>query len=149
LDGTEPFRIRRLLSEPASTTPPEPVQAPPEPSGLPPKKPATETSDSPSPPINSASSLATPLHADGPEAPRWLWWQDQRQDIAGDRGRLLFDLLQFMWDRDSATFDDLTGPGKPWPQRPSNDSAYSTTVNRLNIRLPSALPWKLGIQNYC
>jgi hypothetical protein len=91
---------------------------------------------------------ATPRHPDGPEAPHWLWWNDERIRIGIGRSQRSWGLLQFFWGRDSASFEDLCGPGKPWLDSVS-DSAIATAVNRFNNDMPSRFPWMLATKNRC
>jgi hypothetical protein len=85
---------------------------------------------------------------DGPEPPCWLRHGGRRHPIGQGRSRRLFDLLSYMWNREEATFQELQGPGRPWPDAVA-DSTISTTVNRLNAVLPRSLQRRLGIHNYC
>jgi hypothetical protein len=40
---------------------------------------------------------------DGPEAGRHVWYHGRRADVTGR----IYAVLEFMWDRDWATFDEL------------------------------------------
>jgi hypothetical protein len=87
-------------------------------------------------------------HPDGPEAPHWLWLKNQRYQIGKKRSRISWVLLLYFWNRESATYEDLQGPGKPWPD-PVTDSAVSTAANRFNTEMPSGFPWKLVTKGRC
>ncbi len=85
---------------------------------------------------------------DGPEPPRHLWWKGTRYEIGKRRSRRLWRLLSYMWDRESATFEELTGSKLPWEDA-VQDSAYGSAVNRLNNFLPLNFPWRLAIEHRC
>ena len=87
-------------------------------------------------------------HADGPEPPHWLWWNGTRYRIGKTRSQLSWRLLQYFWDRESATYEDLQEPGRPWPD-PVSDSAVATAVNRFKTDIPSGFPWKLVTKGRC
>jgi hypothetical protein len=101
----------------------------------------------PSAKVNQLLGGPTP-RADGPEAPHWLWLNNIRHRIGKGRSRLSWQLLQYFWLRDSATYEDLQGSDKPWPD-PVNDSAVSTAVNRFNTDMPRGFRWKLVTKNRC
>jgi hypothetical protein len=53
-------------------------------------------------------SVAPPQpRADGPAGGCWLWWSGRRHDVP--KGNV-YRLLDYMWDRDHAGYDDLVGP---------------------------------------
>jgi hypothetical protein len=87
-------------------------------------------------------------HADGPEPPYWFWWQAKRVRIGRGKSRRPWQLLDYMWGRSHATFQELCGPGKPW-EDPVSDATFSTTANRVNNDLPVAYPRRLAVQNSC
>jgi hypothetical protein len=91
---------------------------------------------------------ARPRRPDGPEAPHWLWWNDERIRIGIGRSQRSWGLLQYFWRRNSASFEDLCGPDKPWLDSVS-DSAIATAVNRFNNDMPSGFPWTLATKNRC
>lgn len=82
-------------------------------------------------------------HADGPEAPHWLWLDNRRFRIGTDRSRLSWFLLKYFWERESAAYEDLQGLDKPWSD-PVTDSAIATAVNRFNNDMPQGFPWALA-----
>jgi hypothetical protein len=86
------------------------------------------------------------IHRDGPEAPHWLRWNNERIRIGKGRARLSWLLLNYFWERDSSAYEDLQGPGKPWPD-PVSDSAIATAVNRFNLAIPSDFQWMLATKN--
>jgi len=86
--------------------------------------------------------LPVEKHKDGPEPPHWLWFNGKRHRIGTKRSRLSWLLLEYFWARDSAIYEDLQGPGKPWLD-PVTDSAVATAVNRFNNEMPAGFPWKL------
>lgn len=79
---------------------------------------------------------------DGPEPPHWLQWKKKRYRIGTGRSKLSWRLLNHFWNRDSAAYEDLQGPDKPWLD-PVGDSSVATAVNRFNTHLPTGFPWKL------
>jgi hypothetical protein len=87
-------------------------------------------------------------HPNGLEPPRSLWWEGERYEIGTKRSRRCWLLLDYMWSRQRATFQELQGPEKPW-EDPVTESAISTAVNRLNLHLPASLPWRLEIDGGC
>ena len=82
-------------------------------------------------------------HADGPEAPHWVWLGGKQHRIGEGRAKLSWELLNYFWDRNSATYEELQGPGMPW-QNDVEDPTIPTAVNRFNNEVPPALPWRLG-----
>jgi hypothetical protein len=56
--------------------------------------------------------------------------------------------LEYFWERDSATYEDLQGEGKPWSD-PVTDSAVATAVTRFKNDIPQGFPWILGTKNRC
>jgi hypothetical protein len=96
----------------------------------------------------NASESARP---DGPLPPRWLVWNGKKHEIGSKRGKMLWKLLNFMWTRERAPFDDLFdlhahGDGVVWTD-PINDSTVTTAVNRLNALLPCDYPKRLKTLN--
>jgi hypothetical protein len=85
-------------------------------------------------------------HPNGPEAPHWLWWANKRIRIGTDRSRLSWLLMEYFWERDFATYEDLQGDGKPWSD-PVTDSAVATAVNRFKNDIPREFPWLLATKN--
>src|SRR5262249_7906852 len=61
---------------------------------------------------------------DGPDPPLWFWWKGRRHRIGKKRSRLSWLLLDYFWNRDSSTYEDLQGPGLPWSD-PVSDTAVS------------------------
>lgn len=59
--------------------------------------------------INQAASPPKEVDRkpDGPEGGCWLWWKGTRHDVP--KG-VLYRLLDFMWMKDSAKYDDLKKP---------------------------------------
>jgi hypothetical protein len=85
---------------------------------------------------------------DGPMPPNWLWWKGQKLRIGTPKSKLSWLLLSYFWNRDSATFQELEGPGKPWPD-PVSESAKMSAVTRFNNDLPAGFPWRLRTANFC
>jgi hypothetical protein len=83
----------------------------------------------------------------GPEPPFWLWWNNQKLRIGRKQYNLNWRLLDFFWNRDSATFAELQGQEKPWAN-PVADSTISTAILRFNNGVwPPDFPWKLATEN--
>ena len=87
-----------------------------------------------------------PRHPDGPEAPHWLRWNGKRIRIGIGRSQRSWGLLEYFWRRDSANYEDLCGPDKPWLDS-VGDSAIATAVNRFNSEMPFGFPWILATKN--
>lgn len=77
--------------------------------------------------------------ADGPAGGRWLWWKNVQYKVPGG---VVYRLLDYMWDRDSAHYDDLV-----------DDHVFNTSVapqtirsyaNKTNNELPAGFPWRLS-----
>src|SRR5262245_17386989 len=64
---------------------------------------SSETGQKPPPPVPPVGED----HPDGPEGGCWLWWQGRRHDIP--KG-VVYRLIDYMWGRDYANYDDLDGP---------------------------------------
>jgi hypothetical protein len=94
------------------------------------------------------ASDPTARRPDGPEAPHWLWFKNKRRRIGAKRAKRSWELLNYFWERDSATYEELQGPGKPWVD-PVNDSTISTATGRFNNEMPPGFPWKLTTKNRC
>jgi hypothetical protein len=104
----------------------------------------TKSSDATGSACASAQETSTP-HPDGPEAPHWMWLTGIRHRIESPQA---WKLLNFFWNRDAATFDELSGPepGKIWPD-PVQDSALTSAANRFQNAMPSGFPFKLRVKN--
>jgi hypothetical protein len=99
----------------------------------------------PTTPVSLASENS-PQHPDGPEPPHWLWLKGVCHRIGKGRSQRSWTLLNYFWQHDNATFENLYGPGKLWPD-PVSDSAISSAINRFNTQMPAGLTWKLIIKN--
>jgi hypothetical protein len=99
-------------------------------------------------PLGDQGTQAKTPHPDGPEPPCWFWWNGERSRIGKGRSRRPWELLRYMWTRDSATFQELRGPECVWSTE-IEDSTISSTVNRINAFLPVGMPRRLAIHNYC
>ena len=101
------------------------------------------------PPLAGVPTLPVPREhtADEPVAPQWLRWRGKLVRIGTRRSRLCWQLLDYFWTRPSATFQELQGPGKPWPD-PVSESAIATAVNRFNTVEPADFPWRLATKAY-
>jgi hypothetical protein len=79
-------------------------------------------------------------HPDGPEGGRWIWWNNVRYPIAKGKG---YQLVEFMWGRESARLNDLIGPDLVWEDG-VEDSAIKSCISRANVWLRGIpLPWEL------
>lgn len=81
-------------------------------------------------------------HPDGPEDPYWLWWKGERYPLGSNRKRQAYELLTFFWSRESATFQELVGTGKPWTEA-VEDHTFSNAASNFNNDLPLGFPWRL------
>ena len=84
---------------------------------------------------------------DGPVPPHRLRWRGELVRIGSSRAQLPWRLLNFFWERSSATFEELQGAGGPWPD-PVRESAIASAINRFNTALPADFPWRLATKAY-
>ncbi len=78
-------------------------------------------------------------HSDGPEGGRWVWWKNKRHAVP--KG-VVYRLLGHMWDRDSASYDDLrTFKVIESDVAPQTIRSYA---NKVNNALPAGFPWRLS-----
>ena len=84
---------------------------------------------------------------DGPCNPFSVRWGGKPYKVGRKRKRLLWDLLDFFWNRESAKFSEMTGDEKPWTVEVS-DQARASAVNRFNseimVLVPN-FPWTLHV----
>jgi hypothetical protein len=97
---------------------------------------------------SDADQRVRPGHPNGPEAPHWLWWNDECIRIGIGRSQLCWKLLRFFWQRNWATYEELCGPDKPWLDSVS-DSAIATAVNRFKNAMPDGFLWILATKDRC
>jgi hypothetical protein len=93
-------------------------------------------------------AAAGPLHR-GPEPPYFLRWSDGEKtwkiQIGNGPGNRSWKLLEYFWTRDTASYTELQGEGKPW-ENPVTDSGISSAVNRFNNEpWPPDFPWRLRV----
>ncbi len=77
-------------------------------------------------------------HPDGPEGGRWVWWNNQRHGVPEGN---VYRMIAYMWDRDSASYDDLIGPVFDDPVDPQTIRSCANKVK--NALLPTGVPWRL------
>jgi hypothetical protein len=78
-------------------------------------------------------------NADGPEAGCWLRWKNQRHDVP--KG-VVYRLIEYMWKRDSASYDELDGPVfEGGDVLPSTVRGRVSDVNKVLKKI--GIPWKL------
>lgn len=78
-------------------------------------------------------------HPDGLEGGRWLWWKNKRLDVP--KG-VVYRLLEYMWDRSSASYNDLEDAGVfESAVAPQTVRSYA---NKANNALPTSVPWRLS-----
>jgi hypothetical protein len=85
-------------------------------------------------------------HPDGPEAGRWLWWKGKRHDIS--KG-VIYQLLEYMWGRDSASYDSLVGPVFNSDMMLDSIRARASEASRILEHI--GIPWRLsadGVNRY-
>jgi hypothetical protein len=77
-------------------------------------------------------------HPDGVEGGCWLWWKNKRHPVP--RG-VVYRLFDHMWDRDSASYEDLEDAGVfESAVAPQTVRSYA---NKAKNALPSRFPWRL------
>jgi hypothetical protein len=81
----------------------------------------------------------TQQHPDGVEGGCWLWWQDKRYDIP--KG-VVYRLVEFMWKKDSAIYDSLTGPVFEEEVQYSTVRARASEANT-KVLARIGIPWRL------
>jgi hypothetical protein len=87
----------------------------------------------------STSQAGTP---DGPCGDRWVRWNGTRHDV---KEGVVFRLIAWMWDRDSAGYDSLMGTaGAVW-RDPVQDRTVGSYCNKANNDLGKipGFPWRL------
>jgi hypothetical protein len=92
----------------------------------------------PPPATGTASMTASPPHPDGPEGGRWLWWKNKRYNIPQG---IVYRLIEFMWDRDAASYDALEDAQVVGSVAPQTIRSYA---NKSNNALPPGFPWRLS-----
>jgi hypothetical protein len=75
---------------------------------------------------------------DGVAGGRWLWWKGERYSVP--RGTI-YRLVEYMWERDSASYDDLEDHVFDSAVAPQTIRSY---VNKTNNALPLGFPWRLS-----
>ncbi len=75
---------------------------------------------------------------DGPEGGRWVWWKNERHDVPTGN---VYRMIEFMWDRHSASYDDLIGPVFDDPVEPQT---IRSCANKVKNALPTGFPWRLS-----
>jgi len=110
----------------------------------PPVTAAAQTPATPTAPSHEATSQCNPQskdekqHPDGPEGGRWVWWKDKRHDVPEGN---VYRMIEFMWDRDFASYDVLIGPVFENPIEPQT---IRSCANRVKVALlPTGVPWCL------
>lgn len=90
---------------------------------------------SPVPPVDENNGS----RPDGLEGGRWLWWRNEKHDVS--KG-VVYRLLAYMWNRDSARYDDLED-AKVFDSAVAPQTIRSY-ANKANKALPSGFPWRLS-----
>jgi hypothetical protein len=83
-------------------------------------------------------AAAVEPHPDGPEGGRWLWWAGIRHDVPGG---VVYQLINYMWARDSACYDDLEGPVFDADVAPGTIRARASDANKALKK--AGVPWRL------
>jgi hypothetical protein len=83
---------------------------------------------------------------DGPVPPNRLRWKGATYSIGKGRSPLSWRLLDYFWDRQRESFDDLIGKNKPWTDAVT-DNAVSTALTRFKNDIPRWFPWFLRAAN--
>jgi hypothetical protein len=80
-----------------------------------------------------------PVPSNGPEGGRWVRWMGKRCPIP--KG-IVYRMVDYFWNRDSATYDELEGPVFENPVAPQTIRSW---VNKVNTSLmPIGVPWRLS-----
>jgi hypothetical protein len=77
-------------------------------------------------------------HPDGVEGGRWIWWKDKRYDVPEGT---VYRMIEYMWDRDSASYDELFGSVFDEPVEPQTirSTAHKVKATLLKIGIPWCL----------
>lgn len=92
----------------------------------------------PTPPASPSDGQDAPAHPDGTEGGCWLWWKGKRHDVP--KG-VVFLLLAYMWDKDSASYDALVGPVFEVDVAPGTIRGRKTELNKVLRKI--GIPWQL------
>lgn len=93
---------------------------------------------------NGPENKKNSLHPDGMEGGRWLWWKNKRYDVSQG---VVYRMLDYMWDWDSASYDDLED-AQVFDSAVAPQTVRSYT-NKANNALPSGFPWRLSTNSVC
>jgi hypothetical protein len=95
----------------------------------------------PPPPPCWSDGVKTKRHADGPEGGCWVWWEGVRHDVP--KG-VIYRIIDFMWNRSSAHYDDVMGQGTPIWDDPVMPSTVRSKLCEANAVLRDiGIPWRL------
>ena len=87
----------------------------------------------------AGTSITPPaLHADGLEGGCWLWWKKKRYDVP--KG-VVYRLLEFMWNRDSTSYQSLESSVFEDPVLFQTIRARASDANKVLNRI--GIPWRL------
>ena len=98
----------------------------------------TEVASTPGGTLELKTGVSSKSTGDGPEGGCWLWWEGQRHLIPKD---VVFRLIDFMWNRDSARYDALKGPVFEEEVLTQTISARTSQVNKKLQKI--GIPWTL------
>jgi hypothetical protein len=94
----------------------------------------------PTPTDADSQKNGTP-HANGPDGGRWLWWDNKQHDIPQGA---LYRLLSYMWNRESANYDQLYARPNPVYADPVADQTIRSASSKLNKILDKiGVSWRL------
>jgi hypothetical protein len=93
-----------------------------------------------SPTTPAKSDVPKASRPDGPEGGQWLWYGGKQHPI--ERG-VTYLILEYMWSRDAARFEELMGDGGFVWEESRGGGAVSTAICRVNKGLPPGVPWRL------
>jgi hypothetical protein len=88
--------------------------------------------------LGRGQQLGDEPHPDGPEGGRWIWWKNKRYNVPIGN---VYRLIEYIWNRDSARYDDLIGPVFDDPVEPQTIRSYA---NKVKKALPTGFPWRLS-----
>ncbi len=99
-------------------------------------RPALETAGGQAGQQSSCELLPKP-HPDGPEGGRWVWWKGEKHKVP--KGHV-YRLIEFMWNRQSAHYNDLDDEVFRRSMAPATVRSYA---NKVKTALPPGVPWRL------
>jgi hypothetical protein len=103
-----------------------------------PSTPPTVEEPSPQEMLGQGQQQGDEPHPDGPEGGRWVWWKNKRYDVP--KGTV-YRMIEYMWNRDSADYNDLIGPVFDDSVEPQTIRSCANKVKKALLR--AGVPWRL------